>query len=181
MFGLRTLGLLTKSKVAPVLVPAALSNEASGVTDGRVGYAVLAPPGPALEHARTLADRVAVPLRRLELQTTLLVAEETATLHPGASMLILLGMTLLVDTFEAQIQRAEFDGVWAFFGDEAVTWYFLEHKQQASPTGDLRAKFRHLNGDAITYSVARDDLRGNVSVASIAFTSSSSVAAATAS
>lgn len=81
---------------------------------------------------------------------------------------MILGATLLVDARKAQEERAEFDGVWAFFEDDAVHWYFLEHKKSANPQSALHDKFEFFVGAPKPYEIA-SDVKGKVAVAKMVF------------
>lgn len=168
VFGLRALSLLTLDSVRPLLKPAEINNADDDGDVGRVGYALVADSGKGLAHARALSARFANEIRRREFEATLAVAEETAAHHEDAPFLLLLGTTHLVDAKNAQTQRAEFDGVWAFFAGDAVHWYLLEHKKRVSPSGDLDAKLKLVTRPHTLYTPMADH-QGHVALATVRY------------
>jgi hypothetical protein len=167
VFGLRSLALLARDGVRPLLRPAALRHSDEH-GDGHVGYAVLADPSLGIKHARELAKLVADDTRRRELEVTLDVAEETTASHEACPLLVFLGATLLVDAKQTQRERAEFDGAWCFFGEEQVDWYFLEHKRSANPQSDLREKLELFVRASEPYKIT-SPVEGRAAVAKVVF------------
>ena len=168
VFGLRSFALLTVDSVRPLLKPAEIRAEQNEDV-GRVGYAIVARPDAGLTHARRLAERFIDEVRQREFNATLVTAEETAARHEGAPLLILLGTTHLVDANNAQTQRAEFDGVWAFFAADGVHWYLLEHKKRRSPGHDLDGKLTFFAQQWDHYVPCAEGLQGQVAVATLAY------------
>lgn len=168
-FGLNVLGLLAKSGRRPLLRPVLLHAE-DGEDDGHVGYALACiPAATGLERARSLLPRVTDEAHRRELLATTAVAAETATAHEGEPMLLFLGSTYLVEAKRAQREVAEFDGAWCFFGATSVTWFLLEHKNKRASGRDLKKKLRHFNAAWKSWDVESTAVRGNVSVATLAW------------
>lgn len=167
-FGLQGLALITNAGVRPILRPEHLRDEMD--SSGHVAYALLtSESSTGIAHAQSLVARLENEDHRRELHATLRAAEATAKLHTGNPMLLFLGSVLLVEANQSQVERAEFDGVWCFFGSTFVTWYVLEHKRSTSSDRDLLKKLEYFDRDHVMRSIALDDVRGRYSVASLKY------------
>lgn len=169
VFGLKAFGRLATGAVRPTLRPVEIT-PASDQHAGRVGYGLIAMPAEAGRHAGELVGQLVSADRKRELTAALVLIAETAQLHPEAPMLLFLGTTLLVDVKHANKERAEFDGVWAFFEKDRVVWYLMEHKRSDNPTTALAAKLSHIARPSAAYTVV-SDLVGKVAVVSVEYTS----------
>jgi hypothetical protein len=127
VFGCRVLELAMRPRVQPLLLPESLHS-------GHAGYAILASGNSheALSRADTMLQCFADPTRprQREFKATIeflrpILARETAP------WLLFAGEVRLVDGGERATPLGELDGAACIFRQDAVTWFFLEHKQSS--------------------------------------------------